>query len=85
MVEPGDPFERGQFDRLLGVPRCAATTKRAAGKILERARITQVTLVEQIEAIGAEIVKLKENAADYPCSPDFLFMNGTGDGAGQST
>lgn len=42
----------------------AMTAKRAAEKILERARITQQTLVEQIECIGAEFLKLRESAAE---------------------
>jgi hypothetical protein len=41
----------------------ATTAKRAAEKILERARLTQETLAEQIECIFAEFTKLKESAA----------------------
>lgn len=41
----------------------AMTAKRAAEKIVDRARITQDTLVEQIQCICAEFGKLKESAA----------------------
>ena len=41
----------------------ATTAKRAAERILERTRITQETLVEQIACICAEFTKLRESAA----------------------
>ncbi len=46
------------------INRFATTAKTSAEKILERARLTQETLVEQIECICAEFLKLKESAAE---------------------
>lgn len=46
------------------INRFAATAKSSAEKILERARITQETLVDQVEAICAEFGKLRESAED---------------------
>ena len=42
MVEPGDPFERGQFDRLLGLPR--------------RSAMNHLGLVETVDGFGHRIV-----------------------------
>lgn len=46
------------------INRFAITAKTSAEKILERARITQETLVDQIECVCAEFTKIKESAAD---------------------
>lgn len=46
------------------INRFAATARSSADKIVERARLTQETLLEQLACIGAEFTKLKDSAAD---------------------
>ena len=55
---------RKAIDGFDEINKFAETTRSSAVKILERARIMQETLAPQIDAIFAELLKLKESAAD---------------------